>query len=117
MWAGDGLDMIQVHYVQAHLLLCGLVPNRPGLVLVCGLVVGDPCFKRWFHSKVLFESYGGLEGVECFVKEYEGDFLKNLFIFRERGREGERAGEKHQRVVASHTPPYWGPGPQPRLVP
>ena len=28
-----------------------------------------------------------------------------LFIFRERGREGGREGEKHQCVVASHTPP------------
>ena len=28
-----------------------------------------------------------------------------LFIFRERGKEGEREGEKHQCVVASHTPP------------
>ena len=28
-----------------------------------------------------------------------------LFIFRERGREGERDGEKHQCVVASHTGP------------
>ena len=27
-----------------------------------------------------------------------------LFIFRERGREGEREGEKHQCVVASCTP-------------
>ena len=27
-----------------------------------------------------------------------------LFIFRERGREGGREGEKHQCVVASHTP-------------
>ena len=27
-----------------------------------------------------------------------------LFIFRERGREGEREGEKHQRVFASHVP-------------
>ena len=27
-----------------------------------------------------------------------------LFIFRERGREGERKGEKHQCVVASHAP-------------
>ena len=30
--------------------------------------------------------------------------LKNLFIFREREREGEREGEKHQCVVASHMP-------------
>ena len=28
-----------------------------------------------------------------------------LFIFRERGREGEREGEKYQYVVASCTPP------------
>ena len=34
----------------------------------------------------------------------------NLFIFRERRREGKKEGEK-QCVVASHTP-YWGPGPQ-----
>ena len=26
-------------------------------------------------------------------------------MFRERGREGEREGEKHKCVVASHTPP------------
>ena len=31
--------------------------------------------------------------------------FKILFIFRERRREGEREGEKHQYVVASHTPP------------
>ena len=30
---------------------------------------------------------------------------KILFIFRELGREGERDGEKHQCVVASHVPP------------
>ena len=37
----------------------------------------------------------------------ENKFLKRfyLFIFRERGREGEREGEKHQCVVASHVPP------------
>ena len=28
-----------------------------------------------------------------------------LFIFRQRGREGERKGEKHHCVVASHAPP------------
>ena len=28
-----------------------------------------------------------------------------LFIFRERGREGEREGEKHQCVIASGMPP------------
>ena len=35
------------------------------------------------------------------------DFLKRfyLFIFRQRGREGEKEGEKYQCVVASHAPP------------
>ena len=48
------------------------------------------------------------------------DFLKRfyLFIFREREKEGEREGEKHQCVVASHVAPYYlGPGLQPRHVP
>ena len=39
-----------------------------------------------------------------------------LFIFRQRGREGEREGEKHQCVVASLAP-LSGTGPQPRHVP
>ena len=35
-------------------------------------------------------------------------FLLNkefIYLFLERGREGEREGEKHQCVVASHVPP------------
>ena len=28
-----------------------------------------------------------------------------LFIFRQRGKEGEREGKEHQCVVASHAPP------------
>ena len=34
--AGDGygLGMIQAHYIQAHLLLCDWLPNRPGPVMV-----------------------------------------------------------------------------------
>ena len=46
---------------------------------------------------------------------YFKDFI--YFFFRERGREGEREGEKYQRVVASHIRPLWGPGLQLRLVP
>ena len=37
-----------------------------------------------------------------------GSFFKKrfyLFIFRQRGRVGEREGKKHQHVVASHAPP------------
>ena len=41
-------------------------------------------------------------------------FLRfHLFTFREKGREGERKGEKHQCVVASCMLPTWGPGPKP----
>ena len=37
---------------------------------------------------------------------YFSFFFKILkFIFRERGKEGEREGEKHQFVVASHMTP------------
>ena len=41
------------------------------------------------------------------VKTLYSFFLRfiYLFIFREEGREGEREGEKHQCVAASHTPP------------
>ena len=46
-------------------------------------------------------------------------FLKRfyLFIFRERGREGEREGEKHQCVVVSHTPPAGDLAWNPRVCP
>ena len=40
-----------------------------------------------------------------------------IYLFLERGSEGEREGEKRQCVLASHAPPYWGPGPQPKHVP
>ena len=40
-----------------------------------------------------------------------------LFVFRERGREGEREGEKHQYVVASHMPPTGNPAGNPGMCP
>ena len=40
-----------------------------------------------------------------------------LFIFRERGREGERAGEKLQCEVASHMPPTGDLVPNPGICP
>ena len=51
-----------------------------------------------------------LQRKETFFLSFPKDML------REGGREGEREGEKHQ-LVASHTPPEWGPNPQPRHVP
>ena len=38
-----------------------------------------------------------------------GEGKEKVFIFRERGRKGEREGEKHHCVLASRTPP---PGDQ-----
>ena len=49
-----------------------------------------------------------------FVKNILFIFLKILFIFREKGREGER--ETSMCGCLSHAP-YWGPGLQPRHVP
>ena len=43
-------------------------------------------------------------------------FFKILFIFRERGREGERRKETSMCGCLSHAP-YWGLGLQPRHVP
>ena len=40
-----------------------------------------------------------------------------LFIFRERGREGEREGKKHQRVVASLMPPIGNLARNPVMCP
>ena len=48
------------------------------------------------------------------LKSHLSIFFRVLFIFRERGREGERKGEKYQCVVASYTstpPPTPGTWP------
>ena len=44
-------------------------------------------------------------------------FVKYLLIFRQRGREGEREGEKHQCVVASHVPTTGEPALNPGMCP
>ena len=38
-------------------------------------------------------------------RKYRLLFLDFIYLFLERGREGEREGEKHQSVVASHVAP------------
>ena len=49
---------------------------------------------------------------------FNGHFLKKiLFIFRERGREGETEGEKHQRVVTSYVSPTGDVACNPGLCP
>ena len=40
--AGDGLGMIQAHYIQAHLPLCGLAPNHSLTSPVRSPEIGDP---------------------------------------------------------------------------
>ena len=49
----------------------------------------------------------------------EMPFFKDFiyFIFRHRGRERGREGEKHQCVVASHEPPTGDLAPKPRHEP
>ena len=46
-----------------------------------------------------------------------GFFKDFIYLFLERGKEGEREGEKHQFVVASCVPLNWGHELQPRHVP
>ena len=66
-----------------------------------------------------------LRDLDVFQGEVDGTLLKkifNLFTFRERGKEGERKGEKHRYVrdtwigCLSKTPNP-GPGLQPRHMP
>ena len=63
-------------------------------------------------TSVILTTLGNLEGKEPLLdlpmseltQVFKKDFVY-LFIFRERVREGEREGEKHQCVVALHVPP------------
>ena len=60
-------------------------------VLLCDVFVYCPVF-------LLFIS---------FLLNHKDSFLKKILFayFRQKGREGEREGEKHYCVVASHAPP------------
>ena len=53
------------------------------------------------------------------VADLSLSFLKRLYLFilRQRGRVGEREGEKPQCVVASHTPPTGDPAYNPGMCP
>ena len=53
-----------------------------------------------------------------YVLAFSFSFINFLiFILREKGREGERVGEKHQCVVAFHTPPTGDPAYNPGMCP
>ena len=51
-----------MHYIQALLLLCGQVPNTPGLTPIQGPEVGDPCLSTTSHtlSIIYFSGEKGL---------------------------------------------------------
>ena len=71
--------------------------------------------KKYLLRNIICKKKHSSQHYQQFKNGY--NFLKILFIFRERGREEERERGKHQCVVASHTCPHWGPGLQPRPVP
>ena len=50
-------------------------------------------------------------------KVFRKHLKKILFVFRERGREGEREGGNHQCVVASCMLPTGDPGRNPGMCP
>ena len=62
----------------------------------------------WFFNILLLGVFFILKLVFRCSSSYSFFLRLYLFIFRERGRVGERKGEKHQCVVASHAPPPTG---------
>ena len=61
-------------------------------------------------SSIIFCTFFWYIDLEKYMQVYISSFKKIYFIFRQSGREGEREGEKHQRLVASRTPPTGEPG-------
>ena len=58
------------------------------------------------HKKpVIVVNFGGEWGAKRKKTFFKKDFIYLFIFFLERGREGEREGEKHQCVVASRGPP------------
>ena len=83
---------------------CALTGNQTGDLSVCRLVLNPLSHTSQGTSHYFFK----------------GRFY--LFIFRERGKEREREGEKHWCVRETFigclsNAPSWAPGPQPRHVP
>ena len=73
--------------------------------------------RGWYHlTNFLVEKFCKSLSVALANENVILFYLKKLFIFRE--REGEREGEKHQCVVASHMPPPTGhPAGNPGMCP
>ena len=69
------------------------------IVLVFVVTCLCMCLEISFLNSALFGT------IEYFFLLWYFLVLKRFYLFLERGREGEREGEKHQCVVASHAPP------------
>ena len=67
------------------------------------------------QNNIVLTTFYYLKNPDMVFKSFFKRFY--LFIFREKGREGEREGEKHQCVVGSPVSPTGDLGPQPRHVP
>ena len=68
----------------------------------------DCTVKNLSGNNASFQKYSGAVGThsDIHIYTFSVSFINFLiFILREKGREGERVGEKHQCVVASHMPP------------
>ena len=60
--------------------------------------------QRFLGALIIFKSMKIL-GTKKFENHFLFFFFKDfIYLFLERGREGERAGEKHQCAIASHKP-------------
>ena len=100
--------------VRAHAWVAGQVPSRGrvrGNHTLMFLSLPFPSLKinkRKSLKKLPYRVIWRTEDVRVSGGHFRFFFFKYLiylFIFRERGREGEREGEKHQCVVASHVAP------------
>ena len=92
------------------------------MCLVLGLLGGAIWNEGFFLFFFLFQilhMYYSCSQKEMLLKIQFFSFFQRFIYFLERGREGEREGEKHQCVVASQVPPIGdlacNPGMCPRL--
>ena len=67
-------------------------------------LVSSPIFVSFLVYTFSVSSLIFFEGLQRSMCEFDPSYLFILFYFTEKGREGEREGEKHQCVVASCTP-------------
>ena len=91
----------------------------PKVFIMCQILVQT--FGDFFSCEVLLYTVFRLLHRVVRHHIFKKDFIY-LFVFRERGREGEREGEKHQCVRETSISclfyaPNQGPGLQPRHVP